>query len=476
MNERNLILPGNLRYQPKEMKDFFGYDNLYFGLAKVEIATLETLGEIGVIPAKEIKTLAPELKEKLLAIPTTQVDKIEREITHHDVRAWIRKAQEIMNCALSRWVHIPLTSYDALDTGRIIQFCSAYQKALKPSLKETVGLLADLVEKFAGQLQIGRTHGQHALPITVGFWLATILQRILYNWRQMDTYSNWLVGKISGAVGAYNAQIGLQLEQQCRNKTFEECVLEKLNLTPAKISTQILPPEPLGYFLFSCVMMSASLGQLGRDCRHLMRTEIAEITESFEKDQVGSSTMAHKRNPISFENLEGMWLRTKNEFGKVMDTLISEHQRDLVGSCVARDYPIILINLQKQLDTLTKKNKKGIPFLSRIAIDLEACQRNFNMNSNLILSEPLYIALQMAGYQGDAHELINRTLVPEAKKTNLPLIEVLEKMAAQDDYLQKVLKRIPEEIQELFRYPENYTGKAREKAKEIAFSARRQIS
>ncbi|MBU1290140.1 hypothetical protein KKG85_02810 [Patescibacteria group bacterium] len=475
MNERNLILPGNPRYQPKEMKDFFGYDNLYFGLAQVEIATLEALGEIGVIPAEEMESLTLELKEKLLAIPTNQVDKIEREITHHDVRAWIREAQEIMNCALARWVHIPLTSYDALDTGRMIQFQSAYQKALKPSLKEVVSLLADLVEKFAGQLQIGRTHGQHALPITVGFWLATILQRILYNWRQMDIYSRGLVGKISGAVGAYNAQVGLRLEQRCGDKTFEERILEKLNLIPAKISAQILPPEPLAYFLFSCAMMSASLGQLGRDCRHLMRTEIAEVMESFEKNQVGSSTMAHKRNPINFENLEGMWLRTKNEFGKVIDTLISEHQRDLVGSCVARDYPIILINLQQQINTLTKKNKEGIPFLSRIAIDPEACQKNFDMSSNLILSEPLYIALQMAGYQRDAHELVNRVLVPEAKKTNSSLIEVLERLANKDEYLQEVLGKIPEEIQELFRHPENYIGKAKEKAREIALSARRLI-
>jgi len=116
-----LILPGNPRYQPKEMKGFFGYDYLYFGLAQVEIATLETLGEIGVIPAEEMKTLGLKLKEKLLAIPTSQVDKIERKITHHDVRAWVRKAQEIINHDLARWVHIPLTSYDPLDTGRIIQ-------------------------------------------------------------------------------------------------------------------------------------------------------------------------------------------------------------------------------------------------------------------------------------------------------------------------------------------------------------------
>jgi len=472
MNERNLILPGNPRYQPKEMKDFFGYDNLYFGLAQVEIATLETLGEIGVIPSEEIRILSPELKEKLLAIPTSQVDKIEREITHHDVRAWVRKAQEIINHDLARWVHIPLTSYDPLDTGRIIQFQSAYQKSLKPTLKESVSLLADLVERFARQLQIGRTHGQHALPITVGFWLATILHRILYNCKQIEIYSEGLVGKISGAVGAYNAQVGLQLEQRCGSKTFEERVLEKMGLSPAKISTQILSPEPLAYFLFSCVMASASLAQLGRDCRHLMRTEIAEVMESFEKDQVGSSTMAHKRNPISFENIEGMWLKTKNEFGKVLDTLISEHQRDLVGSCVARDYPIILVNLQQQINTLTRKNKEGIPFLSRILVDPEACRRNFEMSSNLILSEPLYIAVQMAGYEGDAHELVNRRLVPEAKRTGLPLIEILKSLSEG----KRIIERIPEEVRQLLYRPENYTGKAEEKAREIVSSARHWIS
>ncbi len=476
MNENNLILPGNPRYQPKEMKDFFGYDNLYSGLAQVEIAALETLGEIGIIPKKEMEILGPQLKEKLLTIPTSQVDKIEKEITHHDVRAWVRKAQEIINHTLARWVHIPLTSYDPLDTGRIIQFQSAYQKALNPASNEVIGLLSDLVEKFADQLQIGRTHGQHALPVTVGFWLATILQRIVYNCQQMETCSERLIGKISGAVGAYNAQIGLQLEQRCGSKTFEERVLEKLGLFPAKISTQILPPEPLAYFLFSCAMASASLGQLGRDCRHLMRSEIAEVTESFGKNQVGSSTMAHKRNPINFENLEGMWLRTKNEFGKVLDTLISEHQRDLVGSSVARDYPIILINLQQQLNTLRRKNKDGIPLLSRISIDPKACLRNFTINYHLTLSEPLYIAIQMAGYQGDAHELVSRTLIPKAKKTGSPLIEILKvetlKGLPEGEKIIEIIEKIPKEIRQLLYQPEDYTGKAEEKAKEIALSAR----
>ncbi len=471
MIEKNIILPGNPRYQPKKMIPHFGYDNLYQKLAEVEIATLQTLGEIGIIPPKEMVKLTPELIKKIKEIPTTEVDKIERKITKHDVRAWVRKAQHIINGKLRRWVHIPLTSYDPLDTGRMLQFRDAYYYALRPSLHEVVLALIKIVEKYADQIQIGRTHGQHALPITVGFWLATILDRIMYNWQQMDTCVSVLVGKISGAVGAHNAQIGLSLTGFNAKDSFEALVLKKLNLKPARISTQILPPEPLAYFLFSASMLSATLGQFGRDCRNLMRTEIAEVAEAFEKNQVGSSTMGHKRNPINFEGLEGGWIRTKNELGKLLDNLVSEHQRDLVGSSITRDYPIIVINLQKQLDTLLRK-KKGVSFLERITIDRDNCQRNFEISSDVILAEPLYIALQMAGYDKDAHELVNRQLVPLAKEKNISLIEALGRLCIEDASLSIIRDKIPVKVLELLHYPERYTGDAKEKALEIANYAR----
>ena len=322
-NKINTVLPGNPRYQPREMVSIFGYDNLYKKVAVVEIATLETLAEIGVISKEDIALLTEEKKKELLDIKTTEVDKIEREITHHDIRAWVRRVQEILDKRLARWVHIPLTSYDVIDTARILQFREAYSTALKPALNKVVNIFIELTQKNLDQIQIGRTHGQHALPITVGFWLATILQRVVYNYERLDYYSENLLGKISGAVGAHNAQIGLQFSKVGEKENFEIKVLRKLGLKPAIISTQILAPEPLGFFLFSSVNLSATFGQFGRDARHLMRSEIAEISESFEKGQVGSSTMAHKRNPINFENMEGMWLRTKNEFGKVLDCLIS---------------------------------------------------------------------------------------------------------------------------------------------------------
>lgn len=471
MKKKNLMLPGNPRYQPKSLQPIFGYDNLFIPIAEVEIAALQTLGDIGLIPPHRMRELTPRVIKRLLTITTSEVDLIERTITKHDIRAWVRLAQQIVPSSLKQWIHVPLTSYDALDTARSLQFIRAYKQVLKPLIKETVHIFAELTIKFADTLQIGRTHGQHALPITVGFWFATVLSRILYNAEKMEQHAHELVGKISGAVGAHNAEIGLGFAQRTGGQTFEERILAKLGLKPARISTQILPPEPLAYFLHSCIMLSASLAQFARDARHLMRSEIAELAEGFEEGQVGSSTMAHKRNPVNFESIEGMWLRTKNEFGKVLDTLLSEHQRDLVGSSAARDFPIIIVNLVCQLETLLRKDKKCVPFLARMSVDTEACARNFKKSSKVTLAEPIYIAPQMAGYAGDAHKLINDMAVPIALKENMSLIEVLEIIAKQDEAMKEALDRIPQDILILLYNPNCYTGNAREKALEIAIDA-----
>ncbi len=402
---QNLSLPGNPRYQPRDLQPHFGYDNLFQAVAEVEIATIRTLAEIGIIPEADIALLTPEIEQQLLSITTTEVDDVERNVTKHDIRAWVRIAQGKVDPKLRRWIHVPLTSYDALDTARALQFVRGHE-VVKRLTDKVIGHFVEQVNMFAAHPQIGRTHGQHALPITVGFWFATILSRILTNIQSANDAAKKLVGKISGAVGVYNAQVGLGIAARCGDKTFEERVLEKLGLKPAPISTQILPPEPLADYLFACVKLSASLGQFGLDCRQLMRTEIGELCEPFEKGQVGSSTMAHKRNPINFEGLEGGWKKNKIEFGKILECMTSEHQRDLVGSSIVRDFPTIVVNLVNQLNTLLRE-ANGKPFICRISVDEVALKRNFETQGDAIIAEPIYIALQMAGYEGDAHELVN---------------------------------------------------------------------
>src|SRR3989344_4309301 len=265
----NLALPGNPRYQPKDLVDVFGYDNLARALVEVELAALDTLARIGSIKESDYRLLTFDVRQRLLAITTSEMDKVEREITKHDIRALVRLMQEILPAPLRRFVHVPLTSYDVIDTARALQFARAHHYAVKPKIASVVRGLQEQARKHAGQVQIGRTHGQHALPVTIGFWFATILSRVLFNAERMNEHAAGLVGKISGAVGAYNAQVGLGFTGHSAD--FEALVLERLGLKPAPISTQILPPEPLAYYLFSILCLSAALGQFGRDARHLMR-------------------------------------------------------------------------------------------------------------------------------------------------------------------------------------------------------------
>ncbi len=477
----NLALPGNPRYQPRSLTSIFGYDNLIRTVVQVEIAALQTLGEAGFIPAHALALLTPEVEDRLLAIPTTLVDQVERQDTpefgtktRHDVRALVRIMQNIVPEPLRCWVHVPLTSYDVLDTARTLQFIGSYNGVVRPKIIEVIQGFRDQALKYVDQVQIGRTHGQHALPVTVGFWFATILSRLLFNMDEMDRYSSLLVGKISGAVGAYNAQAELGIIHKLdTGLSFEERVLQLLGLPQAPISTQILPPEPLAYYLHSCLMLSATLGQFGRDCRHLMRTEIGELREPFDAGQVGSSTMAHKRNPINFENLEGMWLRNRSEYGKVLDTLISEHQRDLVGSSLMRDFPIIIVNLVQQLDTLLRAGEDGVPFLLRITVDTEACQRNLDMLGDVILAEPLYLALQIHGYEGDAHELVNHQAMPIVQKSGVSLWTAVGQLAESDEKLHVALERIPSVMKSHLQNPASYVGHAREKTREICLMADR---
>lgn len=477
---RNLAMPGNPRTQPKALQEFFGHDNIVLSYLNVELTAMKTLHEFGVIPEDDMVLLTPQIEAKLYEMTTTQVDKIERDITKHDIRALVLLIQQILPEPLRRWVHVPMTSYDVIDTGRAYQYAHAHQVVVAPSIVPILGILKDHAERHRNTVQIGRTHGQHALPITFGFWIATIMNRLLYNITEANRYADGLVGKIAGAVGSHNAQKGLNIFER-NSVRFEDRVLSKLGLKRAAISTQIVPPEPLAYYLFSILALSGAFGQFGRDARNLMRTEIAELSEPFEATQVGSSTMAHKRNPVFFENIEGTYFKNVGEYVKVLMTMISEHQRDLVGSTISRDFPTLVINVVSQMETLMRKDKMGFPFLERVKVNVDACRRNLLYSGDLILAEPLYLALQMHGYRGDAHKLINEKAMRLIGTSSVhgsvgTLVQALELLSAEDSDLAEAWDQIPSEMHTLFRNPETYIGDAAAQVDSVCERARLYIA
>jgi adenylosuccinate lyase len=364
-------------------------------------------------------------------------------------------------------VHCFLTSYDVLGTGAVLHYLDAHRNVVMPAVTGVIIDLVELVRKYADLVQIGRTHGQHALPITVGFWLATILDRVVTNVVRLDELASNLTGKISGPVGASNAVETLGIAARCGGDTFERRVLRELGLEPSPISTQILPPESVAYYLHAAVLLSAALGQLGLDCRQLARTEIAEITQL---DGSSSSAMAHKTvNPITYENTQGMSLLSRNAYGLVFDCLQSEHQRDLVGSSLMRSWPAVIVYLQEQLDSLQNK-RNGQTFLQRLTVNAERCKANLALKADVLAAEMVYIALLMAGYPGDAHAVVNKRLVPYATSMNCHLLDALDEAAIEDSAVGDAFARVPADLRERLRHPEQLVGNSAERA--LATAAR----
>lgn len=468
----SLEMPGNHRYQPKSMQEFFGYDNSAGYQIEAEWALLESLADIEIIPPEEAILLTEGLKEYLLRnITTSKQDDYEKRVTKHNIRALVHLMQENMPGRfepLRKWVHFTATSYDIIETARIIAFKEAFRKATFPALLSFIKILSDKAEEFASERQIGRTHGQHALPITVGFWLATVLDRIVDSAEGIYSAEQGLVAKFSGAVGAYNAQSVFSLDQKAQElfkTTFEDMVLSKLGLRSGTISTQILSPNPLARFLFEYNLLSAAFGQLERDCRHLQRTEIGEVREEFGAMQVGSSTMAQNRNPISFESAEDQWPMVRISFLGVLDCLVSDHQRILVESYEARNFPAIVVLCQEQIERMNRTFPK-------ITIDRSALSRNFGLSEKLIMAEPIYLALQLYGYKGDAHNFVNHTLVPRASESGNDLMTEFIIISSENKEIEEVLSRIPEEIQNALCEPQNCIGKAETKTMEVVEKAR----
>ena len=467
-----LEMPGNHRYQPDSLKPYFGHDNIARFYFDVEWALLKVLAKLNILPPKTTVLLTDEMCQTLRSkITTTLEDAIERAITKHDIRAllaavryFLMATRKHLAAILARWFHIPATSYDTIDTARIVAYKRAFWEVSFPALLKLIGSLKVKVVELADTVQIGRTHGQHAEPITVGFWLATVLERIIDIAEHLVAREAELVGKFSGSVGAYNCQVALGFEKKSQKmfgKTFEELVLAELKLSPAPISTQILPPEPLARFLLEFTLLSGALGQISRDCRNLQRTELAEIVEPFEGTQDGSSAMPHKRNPITWEGVEGIYTIVKDEFHKVLDVVISDHQRDATGMCVMREFPGIVVLTQYQLEMVNR-------IVPRITANKEALERNFAIDRHLVLSEAVYIALVMAGYEGDAHSLVNHTLVPRSQASGRHLIEELILLAKEKSELEPVIENIPSMLINWLQIPEGFTGYAGEKALEVA--------
>ncbi len=437
--------PTDFRYAVGDLKPYLTEEAFIRYKVRVESALVKVLAKYKICT----KDVSREIIKAANSVIARDVYEEEKRI-HHDIRALVNVIRNKVSNKAKPFVHLAATSYDIVDTANSLRFKEATENVLIPDMLKLERVWISLAVREKNTLQIGRTHGQHAEPITFGFAVSLYVhrwgERII---RLRDTLDN-LTGKFSGAVGAYNASSLFFNDPE----KLEKDVLSELGMKPAEISTQIIPPEPLSDFIHTIVSSFSVLANFSDDMRHLQRSEIAEVGEAFGEEQVGSSTMPQKRNPINFENVKSMWKAFMPRMLTVYMDGISEHQRDLTNSCSQRYLPELLVAFDSSV-------RRMINVSSRLKVDKKNMLKNFKLNEDKIVAEPLYIILAALGHT-DAHEYV-RQKTRDSIASGKSLTEIVLNDPALKSYLSK-LKPLQKDI---ISNPAGYTGIAVKKTEKI---------
>src|SRR6058998_456295 len=422
-------------------------------MARVEGALALALADLGLAERGAANAIA-SAADRI----TAQEVADEEARTKHDVRALVNVIRAQVPDEAKRFVHLGATSYDIVDTANALRYRECVDRVVVPTLAVLIAKCISIAEAEADTAQISRTHGRHAEPVTFGFAMAEYVSRLGDRLEQLRLAARRLPGKLSGAVGAYNA-LGLLAENP---RALERRFLASLQLHAAPISTQIVPPEGWTDLAHACITALGAMANLADDMRQLQRSEIGEVAESFAAEQVGSSTMPHKRNPVSFENVKSIWKAMAPRIVTTYMDQISEHQRDLTNSASQRFLGEILVATVYAAARLTSS-------LDGMRVDRDHLKANLAASRGAIAAEPLYVLLAKYGHP-DAHEAVRRLTV-EAERGSRPLLEV----AMLDADLRAYIARLTQDERKVLERPEEYRGIAAQVAREVASSWRERL-
>ncbi len=362
------------RYTTPEMKSLWDPQHKTQRWLDVEIAVCEGLEHYQYIPAGTTEKIRAGAKFDL-----KRIAELEKE-TRHDVMAFVKNVQENLG-EEGRFVHYGITSYDVVDTALSMLLRDSIDIIFKRSkkLRETI---IQIARKHKDTLQIGRTHGIHAEPITFGFKLAGWVDEMNHNLLRLDQTREMIaVGKISGAVGTH-ANIDPKVE---------EYVCRTLGLGVAPVSTQIISRDRHAQLVATLAILAGSLERFSTELRNLQRTEILEVQEYFAQGQKGSSAMPHKRNPWNSETVTGLARVVRGYVVPMLECITTWHERDLANSSVER------IALPDSITLTDWMLVKFNAILEGLNVYPENMKRNLEKMGGLVCSEQVMLQLIAAG-------------------------------------------------------------------------------
>jgi adenylosuccinate lyase len=360
--------------------------NRYQKWLDVELAVCEAWHELGEIPADALE----RIKTKA-AFDVDRIDEIERTVKH-DVIAFLTSVAEFVG-EDSRFIHLGLTSYDVVDTALSLLIRQALEKVRK-DLIAFRAVLKEQALKYKMTPMVGRTHGVHAEPITFGVKILVWYDEACRHLRRVDQALETIgYGRIQGAVGTY---IHLDPEVEVR-------ALEKLGLTPARVSTQVLQRDRHAEVLYTLALICATLDKVAQEIRHLQKTEAREVEESFTKGQKGSSAMPHKKNPVRTERISGMSRIPRANLQVALENIPLWHERDISHSSAER---VIFPDSFIVTDFLLAESTH---IVSHWQVHPERMRENINLTRGLVFSQRVLLALTRKGLsREDAYHLVQR--------------------------------------------------------------------
>ena len=449
MNHYKVAHPIDYRYGDKKLREIFSLDNIIKTYAKIESVVAETQAELGLIPKDAVEFI----KKSAMEVRPEEVIEEEKRV-NHDLVALVN----VMAKKAGRWgeyIHWGLTSSDVKDTAMALLIKQALS-IIEPKLKKFTVLLAKKAYEFRDLPCVGRTHGIHANIYLFGHKFAVFLDEMLRHLDRLNAAKERvLVGKLSGAVGIHTA-LGEMGE------VIEEKALQKLGLKISEISTQIVPRDRLAELIITLSLISSTLDRFATEIRNLQRTEIGEVEEPFRKEQVGSSAMPHKRNPILSESISGLSRILRGLVTAALENIILWHERDLSNSSTERVLlPEIFLLLDEQLN-------KAIRILENLSVKRDKILQNIWYTRGLIFSEAIMMHLASKGYgRQKAHSLI-RKIAMKAYTNNLDFKEAL----LSNSEIRRFLS--PKEIEELFN-PNRYIKVAKKRIKKLINIAEKKL-
>jgi adenylosuccinate lyase len=377
------------RYTRPEMGRIWSEENKYRQWLEVELATAEALADTGEVPSDAAKLLREHA-----GFTVARIQEVEREI-RHDVIAFTTVVAESMAAAghaeASRWLHYGLTSNDVVDTAQALMLRAA-SEIIVSGISRLEEKLKRRALEFKHTIQIGRTHGIHAEPITFGLKLALWYDEMRRNRVRFCSAAEELrVGKISGAVGTFG-HIGPEAEER---------ICRRLGLRPAPIASQVISRDRHANYVSALALIAAALEKIALEIRHLQRTEVREAEEPFSAGQKGSSAMPHKRNPVTAEQICGLARIVRSNAQAAFENVALWHERDISHSSVER---IILPDSTILVDYMLSKSEW---LIAGLRVDPARMQKNLELTKGLVFSGQLLLDLTAAGMlREDAYRVV----------------------------------------------------------------------